>query len=120
MTDRRFARQRRLLAREQFDAVLSAPHVRMASGPFRLAARRNRVGFARLGMVVAKRVVRHSVDRNRVKRCIRETFRSAMNDLPAVDVVIRLATPIPDIRQTLSHEPLNALWQRLSAWGASP
>lgn len=119
MTDRRFGRQRRLLAREQFDAVLRAPHVRMASGPFRLAACRNRVGFARLGMVVAKRVIRHSVDRNRVKRCVRETFRSAMNDLPAVDVVIRLATPMPDIRQTLPHEPLNSLWQRLSAWGAS-
>ena len=119
MTDGRFARQRRLLTREQFDAVLGGPHVRMASGPFRLAARRNGAGFARLGLVVAKRVMRHSVDRNRVKRLIHETFRSAMNDLPAVDVVIRLATPIPDIRQTLPREPLNALWQRLGAWGAS-
>ena len=120
MSDRRFGRQRRLLAREQFDAVLRAPHVRMASGPFRLAARRNGVGFARLGLVVAKRVMRQSVDRNRVKRCIRETFRSAMNDLPAVDVVVRLASPVPDIRETLPHEPLNTLWQRLGAWGASP
>jgi len=120
MTDKRFGRQRRLLAREQFDAVLRCPHVRMASGPFRLSACRNRVGFARLGLVVAKRVIRHSVDRNRVKRCIRETFRSAMNDLPAVDVVIRLAAPMPDIRQAPRRESLNILWQRLSAWGASP
>ena len=120
MTDRRFGRQHRLLAREQFDAVLRHPHIRMASGTFRLAACRNRVGFARLGLVVAKRVLRHSVDRNRVKRCIRETFRSAMNDLPAVDVVVRLATPPPDVRQTLPHEALNTLWQRLSTWGASP
>ena len=120
MTDRRFGRQRRLLAREQFDAVLRRPHVRMASGPFRLAARRNRAGFARLGLVVAKRVIRHSVDRNRVKRCIRETFRLAMDDLPAVDVVVRLAAPVPDIREALPQEPLNALWLRLGAWGASP
>ena len=120
MTDRRFGRQRRLLAREQFDAVLGLPHVRMASGPFRLAARSNGTGFARLGLVVAKRVVRHSVDRNRVKRSIRETFRLAMNDLPAVDVVVRLAAPMPDIRETLPHEALNVLWQRLAAWGASP
>lgn len=120
MTDRRFGRQRRLLAREQFDVVLRRPHVRMASGPFRLVARRNRAGFARLGLVVAKRVIRHSADRNRVKRCIRETFRTAMNDLPAVDVVIRLATPMADIRQNPPHEPLNSLWQRLSAWGATP
>ena len=120
MTDRRFGRQCRLLAREQFDAVLKRPHVRVASGPFRLAARRNSVGFARLGLVVAKRVMRQSVDRNRVKRCVRETFRLAMNDLPAVDVVVRLAAPVPDIRATLPHEPLNALWERMGAWGATP
>lgn len=120
MTDRRFGRQRRLLAREQFDAVLGHPHVRMASGPFRLAARRNRVGFARLGLVVAKRVMRQSADRNRIKRCIRETFRTAMNDLPPVDVVVRLTAPVPDVRATLPHEPLNVLWQRLGAWGAAP
>ena len=120
MTDRRFGRQRRLLAREQFESVLRAPHVRMASGPFRLAARRNGVGFTRLGFVVAKRLIRHSVDRNRVKRCIRETFRLAMNDLPAVDVVVRLAAPLPDIRENLPRQPLNTLWRRLGAWGASP
>ena len=120
MTDKRFDRQRRLLAREQFDAVLKRPHLHMTSGPFRLTVRRNRAGFARLGLVVAKRVMRHSADRNRVKRCVRETFRLAMNELPAVDVVVRLAAPVSDIRETLPQEPLNALWQRLGAWGASP
>ena len=119
MTDRRFGRQRRLTAREQFESVLKAPHVRMASGPFRLAARRNGVGAARLGLVVAKRVIRHSVDRNRVRRCIRETFRAAMHELPAVDVVVRLALPVPDLRDGLPRESLKALWQRLGAWGAS-
>lgn len=53
-------------------------------------ARPNAVGFARLGMIVAKRLLARAVDRNRVKRCIRESFRAVRADLPACDYVVRL------------------------------
>ena len=111
-SDRRFGRQRRLVARDQFDAVLRRADVRLASGPFRLAARANCVGLARLGLVVGKRAAARAVDRNRVKRCIRESFRMAMNDLPAMDVVIRLVAAPPargDAGRTLA-----SLWSQLA------
>lgn len=109
---RRFGRRRRLVAKDQFDAVLRRPDVRLAGGPFRLAARANDAGLARLGLVVGKRAAARAVDRNRVKRCIRESFRMAMNDLPPVDVVVRLvAAPAPRAELECS---LESLWRRLA------
>lgn len=57
-------------------------------------SRPNELDHARLGMVVAKRQFRRAVDRNRMRRIIRETFRLQGPDLPALDVVVRvLAAP---------------------------
>ena len=47
---------------------------------------------ARLGLVVGKKQLKRAIDRNRVKRIIREQFRLARASLPAVDLVVRLAT----------------------------
>lgn len=59
-------------------------------------ARPNECGYPRLGMIVAKRLLKRAVDRNRVKRCVRETFRGVRAELPACDFVIRLiACPEP-------------------------
>lgn len=45
---------------------------------------------ARLGMVIGKKLLRRAVDRNRVKRCIRECFRLQRPALPACDLIVRL------------------------------
>ncbi|MEM6710277.1 MAG: ribonuclease P protein component, partial [Pseudomonadota bacterium] len=44
---------------------------------------------ARLGLVVAKRVLPRAVDRNQVKRQIREAFRLWHARLPSVDLVVQ-------------------------------
>ena len=46
---------------------------------------------ARLGLVVGKKLLKRAVDRNRVKRVIREQFRRLRPQLPPVDLVVRLA-----------------------------
>ena len=45
---------------------------------------------ARLGLVVGKNCSR-AVDRNRLKRILREQFRCMRPDLPSCDFVVRLA-----------------------------
>ena len=51
---------------------------------------------ARLGLVVGKKQLKRAVDRNRVKRIVREQFRLRRANLPAVDLVVRLAVkPVP-------------------------
>ena len=46
---------------------------------------------ARLGLVVGKKLLKRSVDRNRLKRILREQFRCMRPDLPSCDFVVRLA-----------------------------
>ena len=71
-----------------------------------------------LGLVVGKRAAARAVDRNRVKRCIRESFRMVMNDLPAVDVVVRLVAA-PEPRGAVQRS-LASLWRQLARDGGRP
>lgn len=47
-------------------------------------------GEARLGLIVPKRILQRAVDRNRVKRVLREWFRHGRTRLAGRDCVIRL------------------------------
>ncbi len=46
--------------------------------------------YARLGMIVPKKVIRTAVGRNRVKRLLREWFRLGQGDIAGLDVIARL------------------------------
>ncbi len=48
----------------------------------------NQFNHARIGTVASKKQVGNAVNRNRVKRLIKEVFRNQKNDLPAVDLVV--------------------------------
>ena len=48
---------------------------------------------ARLGLVVPKRNAALAVTRNRCKRVARELFRHRRAELPALDLILRLAKP---------------------------
>jgi ribonuclease P protein component len=45
---------------------------------------------AKLGLIIPKRYLRLAVDRNRVKRVLRESFRHLRQDLPAGSYLFRL------------------------------
>lgn len=82
-------RDARLLNKADFDRVF-ADNQRARTDFLLVMARPNQVEHPRLGMIVAKRLLPRAVDRNRVKRCVRECFRLALPDLPACDFVVRL------------------------------
>ena len=48
----------------------------------------------RAGFVVSRKALRRAVDRNRLKRIVREFLRASRPALSAFDVVIRLKRPI--------------------------
>ena len=56
---------------------------------FVVHAMANGSAFARLGIVVSKRVARRAVDRSYAKRLIRETFRREQKRLVGFDVLVR-------------------------------
>lgn len=56
-------------------------------------ARPNGLGHARLGLVVGRKLLRRAVDRNRLRRLLRERFRLNQGRLGALDIVVRLKSP---------------------------
>jgi ribonuclease P protein component len=74
-------------------------------------------GKARLGLAITKRVAPRAVDRNRVKRVVREVFRHAAPQLRGVDVVIKLKRlPLP-AQWSQARADLEALFARIAVPG---
>jgi ribonuclease P protein component len=88
----RFRRAQRLLLATEFALALRARPVE-ASPHFQLFNPRHERG-PRLGIIVGKRFVPHAVDRNRIKRLVRECFRHRRFELPPGDYVVRVRNPV--------------------------
>jgi ribonuclease P protein component len=78
---------------------------------------RQPAGKARLGLAITKRVAPRAVDRNRVKRIVREVFRHAAPRLGAVDVVIKLKCLPSGAQWTQARAELETLFARLALTG---
>ena len=92
MSNNRFPRCAHLRVSAQFQAVFGEGK-RVSGACFRLHARLSAdAGQARLGVTVSKRVDKHAVGRNRIRRQIKEVFRACRAQLPAGDYVV-LAKP---------------------------
>jgi len=61
---------------------------RIRDNLFSVLTRANRLGHARLGLTVSRRVSTKAVVRNRIKRCVRESFRHTQSKLDALDIVV--------------------------------
>jgi len=79
----------RLTERRHFDRVFKQAIVRRTHPPLRLMALPNARTTPRLGIVVSKRAMRRAVDRNRLKRAIRESFRNEQHQLPPMDIIVQ-------------------------------
>jgi ribonuclease P protein component len=86
----------------------------LRSRHFVLKHRSNAGLGARLGLIVARRLLKRAVDRNLVKRVAREAFRSAHQQLPSEDLVLRLAGSITDFDRRALRNELDGLLARLA------
>lgn len=95
-----YSKSRRMRVAADFDAAFRQRIMTVRAGSFRLIVRRNEAPEARLGLIIAKRVLPRAVDRNRVKRLLRECFRRRAAELPKVDIVVQALD-----RQVLAQLP---------------
>ena len=63
---------------------------------FQVFAKPNNLVYPRLGLIVAGKIEHLAVNRNRVKRLLRELFRTRQQQLAGLDLVVRLRRPLPD------------------------
>lgn len=112
MPDRRFTKQDRLLKPRDYSGVFSQVTVRVPHRHFLILATPNTLGHARVGLIFSKKNLKLAVQRNRIKRLVRETFRQ-QTDLPAMDIVILGRQGLAELDNPATHRILNELWQRL-------
>ena len=103
----------RLLNSNDFQSVFNDAPLRTSHQYFLFLARRNHLNLPRLGLVIAKKHIRLSVDRNRMKRLIRETFRVKQQQLTGIDVIVLARKGMNDVANAVLIEQLNGQWQRL-------
>ncbi|MCB1559708.1 MAG: ribonuclease P protein component [Xanthomonadales bacterium] len=75
---------------------------------------------ARLGLTVAKRVARRAVDRNRIKRIARDSFRRHRQHLSGLDIVLVARAGIADLPRRDLHQALENLWRRAKTLKPTP
>ncbi len=109
-----FAPEHRLLTAPQFKNVFDGATCK-ASGPnVLLLSRHNDLTHARLGLVIAKKNIRRAVDRNRVKRIARESFRHHRADLDHLDIVVLARKGLGELDNAALHVLFQDMWRRLS------
>jgi ribonuclease P protein component len=91
---------------------------RLGNEFFTLSAQPNASGSARLGMSVALRTMRSAVERNRVRRLIRESFRLQRYRLPALDLVVGVRSTVRAADPAQLRASLEQLWQKLAVQSA--
>lgn len=112
-TPRSFPRSSRLLRPAEFQAVFDHTGSKVGDANFLLLVRANGSDHPRLGLVVAKKKVRRSVDRNRLKRVVRDSFRLHQTALPAVDVIFMARNDLATLASADLHAALAQAWKRL-------
>jgi ribonuclease P protein component len=109
----KFPRQSRLLKAAQYKSVFAKPY-KSADRYLTVLARVNTCNLARLGLAITKKRVKLAVDRNRIKRLIRESFRHSQSHLAGLDCIVLTKSRTVDAdNRTLLHS-LAKHWLYLS------
>lgn len=114
----RFGAELRLRSKLQFDAIYAGGK-RIDDRFFGLRVKSNGLAHPRIGLAVAVKTAGSGVERNRVRRLIRESFRLAQHTLPAVDIVVAAKFPAREAPAATLRASLATLWQRVASTCAS-
>lgn len=113
--DQSFRRCHRLLSSSEFQPLFDQPDFRVGGAHLLILARANHLTVPRLGLVVAKRRVRHAAWRNRIKRTCRESFRVRKAELAGLDMIVLVKAPWPRPDPVTLRQELERLWDKLLA-----
>ncbi len=109
-----FPPQRRLRRKAEFEAAYAGGR-RLGNGLFGVTARPNDLDGPRLGLAVALRVCGTGVERNRLRRAIRESFRLHQGQLPALDLVVSARSGARGVSGPELQRALADLWEQVKA-----
>jgi ribonuclease P protein component len=105
--------QRRLRRKSDFEAAYASGR-RFGNGFFAVTARPNDIGGPRLGLAVSVKNAGNAVERNRLRRTIRESFRLHQHELPAVDIVVSARARAREAAGPELRASLDTLWKKVT------
>jgi len=108
-----FSPRQRLHTPKEFGRVFADP-VRSTDKFFTVLARLSTRDVARLGLTISRRVAKRAVDRNRLKRLARESFRTQPS-LPPWDFVVLAKPGAHQSERDALRASLDRHFERLSA-----
>ncbi len=107
-----FARPLRIRTADQYQAVFNHPH-RFSADNLVALCQHNTLDHARLGVSVSKASFKLAIDRNTVKRIIRESFRLRQASLKGLDIVIVVKQPRSTFSKRELRECIERLWRKV-------
>jgi ribonuclease P protein component len=111
VVSRSFGRDKRLLTSRQFSAVFDSPTGKAPGKSVLLLARDTGLDHPRLGLVIGKKSVKLAVERNRLKRIIRDSFRLHQEMLAGLDIVMVARKGLGDLDNPELHQQFVKLWR---------
>jgi len=109
--DLTFPRDYRLTQSVQFKRVFGKG-TRYGNGIFMMRAAPSDAGWPRLGLAVSRKCSRLAVQRHRIKRVVRESFRHERSVLPPMDYVVMCAPGAAKLSNAELRLALRGLWKR--------
>lgn len=107
-----FSHRQRLITKAEFNYVFEKP-LKISQKHLTLLYKPNQVAFARIGVIVGKRVVNNAVARNRIRRIVRESFRFHQEKLTGWDIVIIARQQCDTLTKEKIREGIDYLWEKL-------
>ncbi len=114
MTNYAFGKESRLLKAEEYKAVFDHASLKVSDKDILFLARPNGLSHSRLGLVVAKKNIRKAVQRNRIKRLVRESFRHQQVCANNIDAVVLARKGLDHLDNQSIRQQLNELWDRIN------
>ena len=105
--------------KSDFDAAYARGQ-RLGNGFFAVTVYSRDQDGPRIGLAVASRTAGGSVQRNRIRRVIRESFRLHQHELPAADLVVSARARARGATGAEMHAALAALWKKVAQQCATP
>ncbi|MCZ6808904.1 MAG: ribonuclease P protein component [Proteobacteria bacterium] len=119
MSSRRFTRETRLLDAGSFQRVFEKSN-RSRDTLFTVLSRANGRKAGRLGLAISKKNCRLAVQRNRLKRVVRESFRQHKEALGGLDVVVMSRSTASRASNRMLFDSLAGHWQKCRTGNTRP
>jgi len=107
-----FPKSARLLNTFDYSNVFNSVDLRVSTRHFLLLSRNNQDLGPRLGTIVAKKHVKLAAQRNRIKRLIRESFRTTSAPLEDLDIVLLAKNGVGKASNKQCLEELTSIWKK--------